>query len=991
MKIFVFFFETVYAHFCNVLNQLRQSLILVPMFRYLLVLSLLLPAGLLSGQGWERVFDGGGTGQINGIALTPDGGYITAGYYNNISRVHLLKTDADGFEQWTKDYFLGTQASGEAIMVTKDGGYIISGFTRSFTGPRQAFVMKTDHLGNVLWTTIFPGNGFDAEGLDVVELPDEDAYVVCGYQKTLDTSEDVLVFKVDDTNGAVLWNNTFGLAGIQEKGFALAVDPDGNLLVAGERRNAPSASDMYVVRVLTTDGSSDWENTYSFGTQVNDVARDIEVTEDGGFILAGQTNFTMPASGIVIKVDGSNLNSVAWQIPYSNADLFGLTKATDGSFWVTGSKSTTSAQEELFIAHFDDDGEKLCQVPVGRPGVDRGYSIIATPDGGAVAAGSGELFVSGNPLNEESLYMVKTDKNCLVFTSYIFGNIFHDYNTNCTREADEPGLEDWIVKIESPNYTRYAAARSDGSFDLLVDTGTYKIILFPPNDSWESCDDAITLPVTAFSDTFSIDIPVRAANACPRNEVDLATPILRKCTDNRYTVRYCNSGTIPSLNTTIVVTLDPALQYVSSSNPNVTQGPDNTLLVNIGFLENGKCGSFTFDAFLSCDAPISATYCAEAHIYPDSFCNATQWDGSIVAARAECNDGKVNLILENIGNGDMMENVGFVIAEDVIMLTQPGDPNNVIKLKAKEDFLAYETPATGKTYRIIAGQTPGYPGTSYPTAAIERCLSDTSNAFTLGYFNMFPADEAEPFKASDCQETYDTDFNPDNLKRGHPKGYDVPHYVFPQTDLEFLIQFQNSGTDTVNQVIVRDTLSEYLDPATVLPGAASHPYDFDVYGPGIVQFTLPNLNLLPGSGASEGFVTFRVSQRKDVEIPCGTEILNSAAIYFDFDAPVFTNQTFHTVCDSFLVVKTKHIEFKGADVKVYPNPLGESAQFEITGVQASGFRLELYDLQGKQVLNQSFNHPTFRLYRHQLPAGTLFYRLITDKGQPIASGKLLVQ
>lgn len=992
MQIFVFSWTQVRAHFCNVLNQLRLSLILVPMFKYLLVLSLLLPTGIVTGQGWERVFDGGGIGQINDIAATPDGGFIMASNYNGISRAHLLKTDADGFLQWTKDYFLDTQTSGEAIAVTKDGGYVISGFQRAtlpLNSPRKAYLMKTDAFGEVEWTYVFPGNGNDAEALDVLELPDENAFVVCGYQKNIAALEDFLVFKVD-AGGALVWSNTFGAPDIQEKGFALSLDLNGDLLIAGERRDGPS--DFYIVHVLTDSGISDWDHTYGFfdgqGNKANDVARDITVTSDGNFVLTGQSNVLPDGVGILMKFEGSGNHKPMWQTNFSRADLFGLAKTADGGFLVTGNRPSTDAQEELFMARVDAEGEKVCQVSVGRPGVDRGYSIVATPDGGAVAAGSGELFVG--PFTEESLYMVKMDKNCVVFTSYIAGKIFHDYNTNCVRDANEPGLEDWIVKIESPNYTRYAAARTDGTFEILVDTGTYLIQLFPPNDSWESCDPVITLPVDAFSDTFSIDIPVKAKFACPRNEVDVATPVLRRCANNTYTVRYCNSGTIPSLNTEIEVTLDPDLSFVNSSIPG-TPGPNNTYTFNIGFLENGDCGSFTIEAFLNCDATLGEAHCVQSHIFPDSFCNpSTNWDGSIVQARAFCDGDSVRLALANIGDKNMTESVGFVIVEDIILLTAPNDPINRRQLNAGVEEIVRTLPATGKTYRIISEQTSGYPGSSYPTAAVERCLSDTSNVFSTGFYTMFPEDESEPFKAADCQETYDTDYNPDNLKRGHPKGYDVPQYVSPQTDLEYLIQFQNSGTDTVHQVIIRDTLSPYLDPATVHPGAASHPYDFDIYGPGIVQFTLPNLNLPPGSGANEGFVTFRVSQKQ--EIPCNTEILNSAAIYSDFNAPVLTNQTFHTVCvfDTFVVVKTKHIDFEGADVKVYPNPFDESALFEISGISASSVNLELYDLQGKKVLNQTYNLPSFRLYRHQLPAGMFFYRLITNKGQPIASGKLLV-
>ncbi|MCK6692268.1 MAG: T9SS type A sorting domain-containing protein, partial [Thermoanaerobaculia bacterium] len=221
---------------------------------------------------------------------------------------------------------------------------------------------------------------------------------------------------------------------------------------------------------------------------------------------------------------------------------------------------------------------------------------------------------------------------------------------------------------------------------------------------------------------------------------------------------------------------------------------------------------------------------------------------------------------------------------------------------------------------------------------------------------------------------------------------DVNHYITPESDLEFLIQFQNTGTDTVQQVIVRDTLSPWLDPSTVHPGAASHPYDFDVYGNGIVQFTLPNANLLPqGSSANEGYVKFRVSQKP--EVPCKTKIFNSAAIYFDFNAPVQTNLTFHTVCtqDSFLFVPVIDPRFPNANVKVYPNPFDESTTFEISGVQVPGFRLEVYDLIGRNIFNQSYSSPTFRLSRHHLPAGILIYRLTTDKGRPVASGKLLVR
>ncbi|MGI9158315.1 MAG: DUF7619 domain-containing protein, partial [Saprospiraceae bacterium] len=457
-----------------------------------------------------------------------------------------------------------------------------------------------------------------------------------------------------------------------------------------------------------------------------------------------------------------------------------------------------------------------------------------------------------------------------------------------------------------------------------------------------------------------------------------------------YTVRYCNSGTVPSLNTRIEITADLALTVTGSSIPWAQQS-GQVYTFAVGTLNPGECKTFTVTAFLDCDAQIGTSHCMKAHIRPDSFCVVNpDWDGSIVVAEAICDTGQVKLLLRNKGVNPMANELGFVIAEDLIMLTPPGDPDYRFKLGAGGDTLVFQTPANGKTYRVIAEQSPGYPGLSYPTAAVEGCVTDTTvGPISTGFYTMFPDDEADVFVAVDCQETYETEYNPIFLKRGHPKGYDVSNFISPQTDLEFLIRFVNSGTDTVQQVIVRDTLAAELDPGTVFPGAASHPYDFQVYGNGIVQFTIPNANLLPdGSSLSAGFVSFRVSQAPN--LPCGAEVLNTAAVYFDFDAPAFTNETFHTVCqrDSFLVVDTKDILIPGATVKVYPNPFLESAQFEISGIQASSYRLEVYDIQGRLHFNQFFAHPTFRLFRHQIPSGAHFYRLVAD-GKPVASGKII--
>jgi hypothetical protein len=997
MRFFVFLDPIPAPHFCIVGRKYLRHLIQSIMQKHLYILLFsLLSFAQAKGQGWERIYGGSGQDVAKGLAATPDGGYILTGYYNGNSRLYLIKTDGEGKLQWSKTFF-GPQGSsrieGFSVTTTLDGGYAVVGYVdNDGAGPQKKniYLLKTDAFGEKIWDKIF-GGILDEEGRAIAELADG-SLVITGVQNITASTENVFVLKTD-SEGNSLWFNNFGQAQYKKKGLALALASNGDIVVAGEYWPTPSEDkDTYVLRVSGA-GAFVWEQIYAgpmgtLGDMGEEEARAIVAAPDGNFVLAGVSSVEPGGEGVILKIAGNGDATPIWQKLFIGTNFFGLARTETGILYATGSR-TVGPLERMSIFKLDPEGNTTWEAVVGHGGIAAGYAVVPAK-GGVVIAGFTEPFVIA--LGESYAYLVKADNNGRVQTSYIEANIFRDFNANCTREANEPALRNWIAKIEGPYDTVYTVANAQGDIRVDVDTGNYRVVLFPPNPYWKTCDSVLLVQIPNFYDTVQVSLPARTIFDCPRNEVDVMTPVLRRCADNVYGVRYCNSGTVPSDTTKIEVTLDPALTFVSSSLTAIPLG-DNRFSFNIGLLNNGDCGNFSITAYLDCDSEIGQAHCVAASISPRQFCETNSgWDGAIVAARAFCENDSVKMLLENIGTGNMGEALGYVIAEDVVMLTQPGDEAYRFQLDAGQDSLVWSHPANGSTFRIIAEQSAGYPGTSYPTAAIEGCLSDTSTSeVSLGFYTMYPEDDADAFIETDCQETYDTDFNPISLKRGHPKGYDVAHYISPRTDLDFLIQFQNTTADTVQQVIVRDTLSAALDPATVYPGAASHPYQFDILGNGIVQFTLSNLNLLPGSGTqSEGFVKFRVSQKPN--LPCETTIFNRAATSFDFGAPVFSSETFHTVCefDSFIIVtNTKEIFVPGADLQVYPNPASESVAFDLKGVAAQSFILQLFDIQGRLIVNLSEHHPFFRLYQHQLPAGELFYRLAAD-GKPVASGKLIV-
>ena len=176
---------------------------------------------------------------------------------------------------------------------------------------------------------------------------------------------------------------------------------------------------------------------------------------------------------------------------------------------------------------------------------------------------------------------------------------------------------------------------------------------------------------------------------------------------------------------------------------------------------------------------------------------------------------------------------------------------------------------------LEAQEEPQHPWGGPQAVALEGC----GGLNNPGLVNLFPLSDPDPFEALDCLENIGA-YDP-NDKQGVPEGYGSQHYIKANTDLEYLIRFQNTGTDTAFTVVVLDTLSQQLDAASVRVQVASHPMEFAMLEGGILRFTFNNI-LLPDSNVnqagSNGFIKFRIAQKPDLANE--TLIENSAAIYF---------------------------------------------------------------------------------------------------------------
>jgi len=568
----------------------------------------------------------------------------------------------------------------------------------------------------------------------------------------------------------------------------------------------------------------------------------------------------------------------------------------------------------------------------------------------------------------------------------IKGRLYHDEDESCALNFGEPGLAGWIVRAEGANDTLYGVTNAQGQYLVGVPIGTYAMKVFVPNGLWTICPGGILATVGMVGDTVSGgDFPVQSTYICPALTVSIGTDKLRRCfANNHYQVEYCNQGTQKAEDAYITVVLDQFLTVISASVPYIDLG-SNALHFEVGDLEIGECGAFSIQVIVNCNAVLGQTHCTQAFIYPDTLCAPpnTNWSGASLSLKSVCTNDSLQFILRNDGKATMSTTREYIVVEDGIMFR-----SGTLAPLAENDSMIITVPANGSTWRVEVDQEAFHPYASPVGLSVEACVASAS--FSTGFVNQFPYNDEPPTVDVDCTTNIGS-FDP-NDKYGYPVGYGADHYIRPGTDIEYLIRFQNTGTDTAFTVQIIDTLSAWLDPSTIRFGASSHPYRYDLNGEGIVHFIFEDI-FLPDSNtnevASNGFAKFIIKPRLDA--PLETIIENTAAIYFDFNDPVFTNTTFHRLGNNFVTVGLWQPEMPEAKVIAMPNPFHEQTILEVKGlVRNTGLRLQVFDLRGNVVHDMESENEFFQLKKGDWPSGIYLFK-ITQHGRLVGNGKLMAE
>ncbi len=901
-----------------------------------------------AAQGFMRIYDQQGLQKIKNaitaVAPTSDGGFLIA--YNYF----IAKTDAEGLVLWKKPTSHQFMEMRNDIIQLPDGRFLLATCIDGSNTHNRLSFFEPD--GDLLWENQYPKLmrvARSAQGFVLVDRTSQYDYSIAEI----------------DLQGKLLWRKNYKSP--TPFGFVcgIVVNQDQSLTIA-------ASSTTLLLRLLTADsqGNVKSDSTYK-NVSMGNFPGKIYPAKQGGYIFAEQNNISGNALTYISKTGG-----LGWS-RYVSGIVSSSTQAANGDILVVRSESIYSN----WLTRYDTLGRVVFDKNYVLPERQHDFSAAnQTLEGGFVV-------VSGLASSQTG-FMLRTNARGVAFSNLLTGRVASDRNRNCVVEPADRALANWLIYATRRADGRrfYSSTDDNGRYTMNLDTGRYAVTAVSPGQLWALCQPVRNVTFTTQKgDTTQADFSVKDSILCPLLEVGIGAGPLLHCKSNEYKIRWCNNGTQLAPAAQVLVVLPQGLSYNNSSIP-VTQRTVDSLWFRIGDVDIAQCGQMSLNLYVRCDSVyIGQTKCVEAHIFPNKFCAPPpNWSGAQIVASAKCvGDTSVAFTLRNVGSGRTARALDYVITEDVVVLRK----GSFDLLPGQSKILMH--PANNKTLRIETKQEANFPFLSMPSAGVEGC--GISPAGWAGILSQFPTDDGSPHIDIDCQ-VVQSDYKA-NLTVSQPTGYGERRFVTPEAAITYTTQFANLTTDTITTVILRDTLSPWLDPATLQIGAASHPFTWKLKDNGVLERRFENVQLphrAANEAASGGFAQYAIQPRRDA--PNGTVVSNRSALFFDSETPVRLPRVFHTIGREFYTVSVQPEpgENNQLTVSVFPNPFTEYAHIAIPGAEGRNFRFSLVDATGREVLTAPISQEVLIIHRTDIGTGMYFYQIVDASGRVVARGKIIM-
>ncbi|UPT72240.1 MAG: T9SS type A sorting domain-containing protein [Flavobacterium sp. JAD_PAG50586_2] len=203
------------------------------------------------------------------------------------------------------------------------------------------------------------------------------------------------------------------------------------------------------------------------------------------------------------------------------------------------------------------------------------------------------------------------------------------------------------------------------------------------------------------------------------------------------------------------------------------------------------------------------------------------------------------------------------------------------------------------------------------------------------------------------------------------EGANLPVYEVGKY-LHYIIRFENTGTANAENVVVKDMIdTTKFDISTLVPLHGSHPFETRISSTNKVEFIFENIDLPFDNANNDGYAAFKIKTLPTLIE--GDAIVNSASIYFDYNAPIITDP--YTVA-VFNPLSTSDFDFRSV-FSLSPVPAKDN--LTITAKQNVVISsVTIYNSLGQLV--QINTNPSETIDVSGLKTGSYFIKIISDKG-----------
>jgi hypothetical protein len=380
-----------------------------------------------------KTFGGSKNDSYQSVVKTSDGGYAVLGYTqsndfdittktNESFDFWMLKFSSDDTLLWSKTFGGSDDDRGADIIATSDGGFALLGYSKSAdfdvtsnAGAQDFWILKINENGTILWTKTFGYAGADF-GNALIQTQDN-GFLITG---VLDVSAsngqgnskkaqkhaggDIWAIKLNNS-GILEWSKYYG-GSFTDTPFGVVETANHNYIIAASSdsedfniANNKGSYDFWILKIAS-DGNLIWEK--SFGGSEIDEARAIATTNDGDFIVVGDTrssnkdvSFNKGGADLWMLKIASDGNLI-WEktIGATSFDVArSVSKTTDNGFIITGNSRSSDAgftnqgQNDAWILKVDANGTVLWQKFIGGTENDLLFDAIEINNQTIIAVG----------------------------------------------------------------------------------------------------------------------------------------------------------------------------------------------------------------------------------------------------------------------------------------------------------------------------------------------------------------------------------------------------------------------------------------------------------------------------------------------------------------------------------------------------------------------------------------------------------------------------